>query len=196
MRKIFAMVMVVVLMVSLVSNSFAEDRNGKFDSSLMKVFEKRTSKDWYESSQERALLTVMLALEYQVNVLDAYEIDLGVDSYVAKNGITLAVFIPSEENIVALFFIPIQGSEVEYYEFESTSLDMIKLALERSKNWDWKMNDIEDMLMAFKMLTEIMKESPAGFMIGNSLDTPLQSAYNTIGTECAMIFGGKHQWQN
>jgi len=113
-----------------------------------------SAQEWFSSSLNRALLTMMLGADL-IQVLDEETFILGPSlantTFVAKDSVKLIVYFHAEQNDLMVFYTPVLG-EAGYAYMEKSSDIVIQGALETAMDGGCYENNLEDILAISKVL--------------------------------------------
>ena len=131
-----------------------------FEPTLTKVFD-YSAQEWFSSSANRALLTIMLAVDLD-DILDENMFAPGTSlvntTFVAKDSVSLIVCYHAEQNDLFVVYMPIIGTAT--YQFMDKSSDIsTRYALEAIADDGYYENNLEDIVEVMKILQEVLENS-------------------------------------
>ena len=137
MKKVFSLILVLALLLGMTALAEEETPSYVFEPSLSEAMDK-TATDWFSTSSNRALLTLLLTLD--VGNSDVGK-ELGLDGDFLAEYITNGTYVGRSESILmvsgyvgnkvyTMLYMPVLGAaSLTYYETSSPSALLIELAL-------------------------------------------------------------------
>lgn len=157
MKKWCALLLTILMLTgSVLSTAVADEEYLTFPSLLTSVFEKSAS-EWYSSSYDRALFTLLLSGDFMVSTDIAP--DLLAPSYVALCGTGLLVCfsIGGDSYIVAAFEPSSGNSDISYERYDSAPSTLIESALSKM-GYPYIQNTSADIAEAASFLADFLSD--------------------------------------
>jgi len=128
-----------------------------FEAQLTQILDLSAS-EWYESSEKRAYLTMLLILDMGLTDDTFFSrVSLGENSYVGKDGLNLAVYVHMTDGDGVMVYCPATG-EASFVSMESNLTDLLAESVMASTCGDgYYKNDLEDLYEAALELQGLME---------------------------------------
>lgn len=161
MKRVVSMLIVSLLFFSMVISSQAESDSDsiEFVPKVSNILD-RTAKDWFASSEDRAMLSVFLMLDAMSEFGNdsVYVPDLTQTTFLGRNGMDL--FLTGHtagDNSVIIQYRPIAGKALAG-KSPSASDAVLKIALESICDDGCYKNDMEDIVKAAQTISDIISK--------------------------------------
>ena len=160
MKKIISLFLVMNMMFSLCAMAEINATDQVYFQSSMIDSLNYKAKEWFDSSENRALLTILFALEissqFPNEKFDCY--NSLEPSYVGKNGPTLFIVYCNETRSLIVTYQPISG-EAAYNVVNDEALNesILEIALRDTCEDGYYKNDVEDIVDVCDALIQIME---------------------------------------
>ena len=153
-KRILAGFLALVLATLYCAVGLTEEDMNSFDATVMPVFD-RTADNWYRSAENRAMFTVLAALEYMMSVEKNLEIDWTKTTYVGiLDDIVMAMFATGDDRYIAVMYNASLSGQLHYVQIEGTSSLVAELTLEKVCD-TFETNQLGDLVEALEMIQEI-----------------------------------------
>ena len=158
MKKILCMILMVTMLLA--SCAFAETTSEDikdFEPRLTNAIGRDTD-GWYETSQARAMLTVLMMSDLVLEGLsDEFDFasSLITATYVGRSGSQLLIIFPGEDSLLAALYDPDMG-HCAYGFTSATDSQIVEMVLESSCTDGYFENNLSDILAAAQELSEIL----------------------------------------
>lgn len=149
MKKALTLLMAAMLVMTMIGSAFAVDTK-HMSSSYVDVFGYTTA-EWFANEKTRAVFTVYLYMDYVAYT--GRQMDgafLNKKSFVARNGTTVAAFVPHKEDYLAFYYVP-SSKSATYQIYKGVSASGFKKALDEL-GWKYYENDIDSIADVVELL--------------------------------------------
>ena len=157
MKKLLCLALALTLLLSACAFAVAEEDTG-FEPVLCNALDSSLER-WYATSLNRAMLTVLLALDYNLGVEGEGAIDttgcVADTTFVGRDGTVLVVYYHCIGNDLILLYAPDEGL-ADYTIIDSYDDEMAQFVLGSVCDDGYYENDMDDIISANDMLTEVL----------------------------------------
>lgn len=162
MKKLFAVLLVAVLMLSVSACAMAEGASDPvpFNPKLSTLMEYSTS-EWMEDNGSRAFLTATICCDLVLsNVDDLFDFELTNDIYVGRSGLNIVICYYNDTTILSVFYTPM-NDEASYILMDSVLPSTVAQKAVKDFCGTCYTVDGDDFLICIEAIMEALEENVA-----------------------------------